>query len=760
MKMKNIYLLVIAIILPFTFINAQTKVYPPELSSPENGAIDQMPDVVLDWKAVTGESLEIFYEVEIDVDSLFENPQTFPLTEVTALTVEELMFGDKYYWRVRAHDGDNVSDWSEVWSFTVLDYVTIEKPNDGSEVSPQVTVEWDEITGVDTYQILVDTVFEWQKLNTPFESNIRDLVVMGDNEFAGVGDDGLVFHYGNGQWDIDDIGTTKDLYGLAVLEGDPPTVWVVGKSGTVFLFEGDMWTSMDIGTSKDLNSVYFDSENDGWIVGKSGVVFHYDGSSWTLNDTITSKDLYAVWALAPDDVWAAGNSGTFIHYNGTDWTVDNPGSKDYQDLWFNSPDDGWAVAKSGRYAHWDGATWTEENIGVSKILYSVAFNGPDEGYIVGQSGKLFKYDNGEWVSITSGTTDDIYSICFNNGNGLYGGKNGGLYQYTGGGFNSPYAHLYSVSGDETSYYLNNLIFGKTYYFKMRAAHSKDTTLWSQARAFRVQASPELLSPNDGATDIPLRTELDWKDFEGVLKYNVAVADNPDFNNAFVSSTDVSSFVVNGLGFGKDYYWRVNAQHGSATSEWSEPWKFTTVNTVNLVSPDNGATGVDPCPMLKWDTIPGAQSYEVWLDSTENFENALVRVESSDHVQCQSSLEKGKMYYWKVRAIYALDTSDFSPVWNFKTKEPQGIEEEYLKKSLNVYPNPSNGNFNLRFVLLKYDELEISVTDVLGKVIYHNDYVGSQGENKVFIDLYNITPGIYYVNISGHNYKTTRKITVK
>ena len=760
MKMKKIYLLVIALIWSSTFINAQTKVYPPELFAPENGAVDQMPNVVLDWKAVTGESMEILYEVELSVDSVFTDPQTFPLTEVTALTVNELMFGDKYFWRVRAHDGDNVSDWSEVWSFTVIDNVNINEPTDGIEVSPQVTIGWDQIDGATSYQILVDTVFVWQRISTPFSNNIRDLVVTDATHFVGVGDDGKLFYYNDGVWGEDDLGTTKDLYGIVVYTASTPMAWVVGKSGTLIKFDGSSWSSVDLGTTKDLNDISFDSENDGWIVGKSGVVFHYDGSTWTQVDIGTSKDLYAVWALAANDVWAAGKSGTFAHYNGTEWTVDTPGSKDYQDLWFNSADDGWAVAKSGRYAHWDGTSWTENNIGVSKVLYGVAFNGPDEGYIVGQSGKLFKYVNGEWKNISSGTNEDIYTIKFNNGAGFFGGKNGGLYQYRGSGFDSPYATIYNVSGDETSYDLHNLFFGKTYYFKMRAAHSKDTTKWSAVRSFRVQASPVLESPSDGATDIPLEVDLDWDDFEGVLKYNVAIADNPEFNNAFVYPTNNSAFTVTGLTFGKDYYWRVNAQHGSATSEWSEAWKFTTVNTVELVSPENGATEVDPCPMLKWNTIPGAQSYEVWLDSIQNFENALIRVESSDHVQCQSSLEKGKKYYWRVRAIYALDTSDFSPVWNFTTKEPEGIEEDYLNKSLTVYPNPSHGAFNLSFSFVKYEEVEITVTDVLGKVVYKDNFSGRQGENKVSVNLHNAASGIYYLNITGDNFKITRKITVK
>jgi photosystem II stability/assembly factor-like uncharacterized protein len=757
--MKNIYLFLLVFLIPSTFLLAQTRVYPPELSAPENGDVNQMPDVELDWHAVTGDNLEIFYEVQISEDASFTNPVDFPLTNLTAINASELMFGDTYFWRVRAHDGDNVSDWSEVWSFEVLKTVEINKPTDGSEVNPQVDLEWDEVVGATSYQILVDTLYTWKKETTPFDKYVRSVVVLSNTVFGGVGDDGLIFHKEGNTWSVDESGTTKDLLGVCF-----PTEsigWAVGKSGTVLHFDGSSWSAVDIGTTKDLLGVYFLNENDGWIVGKSGKVFHYDGSAWTEMNIGTTKDLYTVWALSADNVWVAGKSGTFGHYNGTDWTVDTPGSKDYQSMWFNNENDGWAVAKSGRYAHWDGTSWAEENIGVSKTLYGVAFKSENEGYIVGQSGNLFQYNGNEWIKVTSGTVNDIYAIWFNGDNGVYAGKYGDVFTYTGGGFNSPFAKIYNVSGDAVSYYLDNLIFGATYYYKMRAEHTKDTSEWSLARSFYVQPAPELLSPSNGSSGEQLKVDLKWKEFEGVLKYNISISDNPDFSNAFNSSSDSTSYLVTGLTFGKTYYWRVNAQHALATSPWSDPWAFTTVNTVNLVSPADGATGVDPCPMVKWELIDGVPNYEVWLDTTNTFETPLIRVESSDHSQCQKPLLKGKTYYWKVRGIVALDTSDFSPTWSFTTESAAGIEEDQINSSLSVYPNPSNGHFVVNFETLKPADFTVKVYDVVGKVVYKSVYRTKNGLNKLNISLNDLPQGVYYLEINGgDNVSVSRKVSIK
>ncbi len=758
--MKNIYLFLLAFLIPSAFLIGQTKVYPPELSLPENGAIDQMPNVQLDWKAVAGETFEILYEVQLSEDTMFTNPVTFPLVEVTALKASELNFGQKYFWRVRAYDGDNISDWSVVWSFTVLNVVDIKSPTDGLEVSPQVNIEWEAIDGASSYQLLVDTLFIWKRERMPFTNSIRSVIVLNEDVYGGVGDDGLIFHWENGQLIIDESGTTKDLLDIAFV-GEGGNGWVVGKSGTVLHLTENGWESVDIGTNKDLYGISFADEDNGWIVGKNGKVFYYNGTGWSEENAGVSENLYDVWALSANDVWMVGKSGTFVHYDGSNYTVSTPGTKDYQSLWFNSANDGWAVAKSARYAHWDGTTWTEYDLGISKTLYGVAFKDENEGYIVGQSGNLFKYEgNGNWKKVTSGTTNDIYAIDFTDGTGVYAGKKGDFYTYNGEGFNSPFAQIFNIGGENSSYSLNNLLFATTYYYKMRAAHSADTSDWCDARSFKVQSFPVLLSPSNGATDQQLKVELDWKDFPGVLKYNISIADNPDFNNAFNSSTDSSFYLVTGLTFGQEYYWRVNGQHATATSPWSNAWTFTTVNSVNLVSPPNGATNVDPCPMVKWESIEGALSYEVWLDTTESFLTPMIRVETGDFSQCQQQLKKGKTYYWRVRAIVALDTSDFSQVWSFTTKSPDGIEEDYLNSSLSVYPNPSNGLFNIDFVALKHSSIVVNVVDVLGKVVYQQTLEVNQGENNIKVNLDNVSSGTYNLLIKGENISVTRKITIK
>ncbi|MCD4735771.1 MAG: T9SS type A sorting domain-containing protein [Bacteroidales bacterium] len=120
---------------------AQTDIMPPELVAPTDGKENQMPDVTLDWNAVSGIG-QVTYEVELDTDDQFPNPQEF-ITDVSSVTGDQLFFGTVYYWRVNATDNTGTSDWSEVFTFKTFDEVLLNKPNDGAtDQMPNVKLEW------------------------------------------------------------------------------------------------------------------------------------------------------------------------------------------------------------------------------------------------------------------------------------------------------------------------------------------------------------------------------------------------------------------------------------------------------------------------------------------------------------------------------------------------------------------------------------------------------------------------------------------
>lgn len=83
--------------------------------------------------------------------------------------------------------------------------------------------------------------------------------------------------------------------------------------------------------------------------------------------------------------------------------------------------------------------------------------------------------------------------------------------------------------------------------------------------------------------------------------------------------------------------------------------------------------------------------------------------------------------------------------------------ENNQNDFKLYPNPSNGNFTMDLSNLKTNNVSISIYDVSGREIYkkHNNI----DDNKININLTNVTTGLYYVSIITNSQVITKKIVI-
>ncbi|SFB96098.1 hypothetical protein SAMN05421780_102107, partial [Flexibacter flexilis DSM 6793] len=157
----------------------------------------------------------------------------------------------------------------------------------------------------------------------------------------------------------------------------------------------------------------------------------------------------------------------------------------------------------------------------------------------------------------------------------------------------------SSTNTDTQVWTNNLFFGKTYYWRVRARNTVDTTAWVETRFFKVTNALNLTSPSNGTTQYS-GLYLDWYSSYYVTAYQWQLDTSASFNspllrtgenlytNTFSDNPDTYTLQKNLL-FGQKYYWRVRARNTVDTTEWSSVWYFTTTNTLSLTSPSNGTT---------------------------------------------------------------------------------------------------------------------------------------------------------------------------
>ncbi|MBU6997127.1 MAG: carboxypeptidase regulatory-like domain-containing protein [Theionarchaea archaeon] len=83
----------------------------------------------------------------------------------------------------------------------------------------------------------------------------------------------------------------------------------------------------------------------------------------------------------------------------------------------------------------------------------------------------------------------------------------------------------------------------------------------------------------------------------------------------------------------------------------------------IKSPTIGATGVSCTPLLKWETVVVASSYELQLSKYTNFSvNVVEKSVNNNYYQVTSTLDASTKYYWRVRTISYDDLSLWSTAY--------------------------------------------------------------------------------------------------
>jgi len=91
----------------------------------------------------------------------------------------------------------------------------------------------------------------------------------------------------------------------------------------------------------------------------------------------------------------------------------------------------------------------------------------------------------------------------------------------------------------------------------------------------------------------------------------------------------------------------------------------------------------------------------------------------------------------------------------------GVGEKKDNSGLLVYPNPATGNLNIEFHLSQNNEVNITLSDIVGKVIYqNNNKTATAGTMKYNINTSAMNAGMYLLSVQAGNETYTQKVFVK
>lgn len=92
-------------------------------------------------------------------------------------------------------------------------------------------------------------------------------------------------------------------------------------------------------------------------------------------------------------------------------------------------------------------------------------------------------------------------------------------------------------------------------------------------------------------------------------------------------------------------------------------------------------------------------------------------------------------------------------------DDSGIEEQLYQSSMNIYPNPNNGEFTLKIDGIDDSMVDIEIVDVLGRVMYSSSHL-VHGEIAINVKQY-LLSGLYYLRVfNDKGYSRTLQLRVE
>jgi len=202
--------------------------------------------------------------------------------------------------------------------------------------------------------------------------------------------------------------------------------------------------------------------------------------------------------------------------------------------------------------------------------------------------------------------------------------------------------------------------------------------------------------------------------------------------------------------------RIKVTSGSYESISPESFSIARIPTsLNILS---------MCPeylTLTWAASSGADSYDVYLLGEKYMELVGSTTETSMEIPVTNP---DATFWFAVRAKNEQE-GWVSPRTRAKTYSGGvfncsvvGIEDNVFSSQVNIYPNPTSGEFTVKLGNEISGKTEISVINNLGQVL--RNILWTSSNNLETVDVSNLTPGLYFVRIESGRNSVTKKLIIK
>jgi hypothetical protein len=588
---------------------------PPTLASPTNGATGVSTAPTLTWNASGGASS---YQLQVSSNSSFSSTvvNQSGITG-TSYGVTGLSNNTLYYWRVNASNASGTSSYSTAWSFTTAGLAspptpTLSSPSNGSTgVSTSPTLNWNASTGATSYRLQVST--------SPFFAStaVNQSGITGTSfDVTGLSNGTLYYWRVNAtnasgtsaystRWSFTTIVAapsaptlSSPVNGATGVSTSPTLNWSASTGATSY--------QLQVSTNSSFSSTIV---NQSGITGTSyGVTGLTDGTTyyWRVNATNAggTSSYSAPWSFTTGEgvgnppaapmLASPTNGATGISPSPTlTWNASSGATSYHLEISTNSSLSTIDISQSGITGTSYGVTGLAEGAtyywrlnatnaaGTSSYSDIWSFTTTIMPLAPVAAPALASPEDGA----TNVSADPTLSW-----NPAAGAISYQLQVSTTASFKTTVVNRGGIL--ETSIRLSGLSRNTTHYWRVCTNYGAGTGPYSSVRSFTTviasPVAPNLLSPMDGAVNVPTRPTFVWEQSVGASSYQLQISTDPSFSTFVIDRSGITatSLTLSGLDVSTVYYWRVNASNAGGPGEWSSVRTMIT-SSVSAVCDGNG-----------------------------------------------------------------------------------------------------------------------------------------------------------------------------
>ena len=286
-----------------------------------------------------------------------------------------------------------------------------------------------------------------------------------------------------------------------------------------------------------------------------------------------------------------------------------------------------------------------------------------------------------------------------------------------------------LSVDEPNYQIQSIFsYDDEVFWQVYAVKGNGNSCWSAVHSFTISNNVIWtgISPNINTTIEDTTPLLNWNTVDGALKYELRYSnDDIGLDEADIIECDYSEFQIplsRVFALSDTCYWQVRAiNKDEVACAWSNIFTFNINWNINWsgFQPEDNESINDVSPVLKWNEIPNAYSYDIrFADSESALSTAIISNQTNTVYQYPSTLSDGDRIYWQVRAVNSDGVSSiWSDVLSFDVSV--GVPEETV-----LFYDDFSGDLSAWNVYSTDSSYDISITNTDGMpapALLTNDY---------------------------------------